>query len=46
MICVPEDSVNDAFDILRAANQEAFLIGEIAHAGSGEEQVELVGINQ
>ncbi|MDM3870082.1 phosphoribosylformylglycinamidine cyclo-ligase [Porticoccus sp. W117] len=45
VICVPADSVDDAFDILRASNQEAFLIGEIAQAASGEEQVELVGID-
>ncbi|MCV6605388.1 MAG: phosphoribosylformylglycinamidine cyclo-ligase, partial [Porticoccaceae bacterium] len=42
VICVPADSVDDTFDILRASNQEAFLIGEITHAEDGEEQVELV----
>ncbi|MGS2723100.1 phosphoribosylformylglycinamidine cyclo-ligase [Porticoccus sp. GXU_MW_L64] len=45
VICVPADSVENAFDILRASNQEAFLIGEITQAASGEEQVELVGID-
>ena len=45
VICVPADSVENALDILRASNEEAFLIGEISHAADGEEQVELVGIS-
>ena len=45
VICVPADSVENTFDILRASNEEAFLIGEIAHADGNEEQVELVGIS-
>ncbi|UTW45352.1 phosphoribosylformylglycinamidine cyclo-ligase [bacterium SCSIO 12696] len=46
VVCVPASAVDDVFDILRASNEEAYLIGEIAHASAGEEQVELVGLEE
>lgn len=40
--CVPAAEAYDALDTLRAANEHAFVIGEIAHANVGEAQIELV----
>jgi len=41
VVCVPSDATDDALDTLHAAGEDAFIIGHIAHAEDGEEQVEL-----
>ena len=41
VVCVPSDATETALDTLHAAGEDAFVIGHIAHAEEGEEQVEL-----
>ena len=43
VICVPQDAVQTALDTLHIAGEEAFVMGEIAHAEPGEQRVQLVG---
>lgn len=44
IVCVPTDAADKAIDTLHAAGEDAFIIGTIAHAEPGEEQVELQGL--
>ncbi len=46
VVCVPASTAADALDILHAAGEDAFIIGEIAHADDGEEQVELLNAHR
>lgn len=41
VICVPADVAEKALNVLKAAGEDAWLIGQIANAADGEEQVEL-----
>lgn len=41
VVCVPSEVAETAIDTLHAAGEDAFIIGHIAHAEAGEEQVEL-----
>ena len=41
VICVPAASLDEALATLTAAGEQAVVIGEIAHAGDGEPQVEI-----
>ncbi len=41
VVCVPNEVAQTALDVLHAAGEDAFIIGQIAHAEAGEEQVEL-----
>lgn len=43
VICVPSDKAEEALKLLAEANEDAWVIGSIAAASEGEEQVELVG---
>jgi len=43
VICVNADQKQQALDSLKASGENAWLIGEIADANAGEEQVEMVG---
>ncbi len=43
VICVPSDQQQQAIDSLKASGENAWLIGEIAVAAEGEEQVEIDG---
>ncbi|MGB1173796.1 MAG: phosphoribosylformylglycinamidine cyclo-ligase [Marinobacterium sp.] len=45
VICVPGNEADSAIEILSAAGEEAWLIGSIATASSGDEQVELAGLS-
>ena len=42
VICVPSDKTDEALKLLSDANETAWVIGSIAAASEGEEQVELV----
>ncbi len=44
VICVPQDKADATLDILRAAGEAPWVIGHIAAAAAGEEQVELSGL--
>ena len=44
VICVPSEVTETALDTLHAAGENAFVIGRIAHAEAGEEQVDLQGL--
>ncbi|MDO6593999.1 phosphoribosylformylglycinamidine cyclo-ligase [Neptuniibacter sp. 1_MG-2023] len=44
VICVPAEKQEEALSILADANEEAWVIGSIAEANNGEEQVELAGM--
>ncbi|MEM5537022.1 phosphoribosylformylglycinamidine cyclo-ligase [Neptuniibacter pectenicola] len=44
VICVPAEKQEEALSILAAANETAWVIGSIAEAKDGEEQVELAGM--
>ncbi|MDO6562268.1 phosphoribosylformylglycinamidine cyclo-ligase [Amphritea sp. 1_MG-2023] len=44
IICVPADTAEDALKILQDAGESPFIVGEIASAIDGEEQVELQGL--
>jgi phosphoribosylformylglycinamidine cyclo-ligase len=44
IVCVPSEAAEKAIDTLHAAGEDAFIIGTIAHAEPGEEQVELQGL--
>lgn len=44
IICVPADKQEEALQILKGAGEEAWVIGSIAEAAEGEEQVELNGL--
>lgn len=44
IVCVPSEATAKAIDTLHAAGEDAFIIGSIAHAEPGEEQVELQGL--
>ncbi|MEH6528498.1 MAG: phosphoribosylformylglycinamidine cyclo-ligase [Porticoccus sp.] len=44
IVCVPSEAAEKAIDTLHAAGEDAFIIGKIAHAEPGEEQVELQGL--
>lgn len=43
VVCVPSDKAEEALKLLAEANEDAWVIGSIAAASEGEEQVELVG---
>jgi len=43
VICVNADQKQQALDSLKASGENAWVIGEIADANAGEEQVEMVG---
>ncbi|EPJ49495.1 MAG: phosphoribosylaminoimidazole synthetase [Osedax symbiont Rs1] len=43
VICVPSDQQQQAIDSLKASGENAWLIGKIATAAAGEEQVEIDG---
>jgi phosphoribosylformylglycinamidine cyclo-ligase len=43
VICVPSDKAEEALKLLAEANEDAWIIGSIAAASEGEDQVELVG---
>lgn len=43
VICVPSNKAEEALKLLAEANEDAWVIGSIAAASEGEEQVELVG---
>jgi len=43
VICVKADQKQQALDSLKASGENAWVIGEIADANAGEEQVEMVG---
>ena len=45
VICVPGSEADKAIEILSAAGEEAWLIGSIANAAAGDEQVELAGMS-
>jgi phosphoribosylformylglycinamidine cyclo-ligase len=44
VICVPADQADKALDILTELGEQAWLLGEIAKAADGEDQVELKGL--
>jgi phosphoribosylformylglycinamidine cyclo-ligase len=44
VICMPEDMSKLAINVLKAAGEEAYLIGNIAHAKDSEEKVVLKGL--
>lgn len=44
VVCVPSDRADEALEILKAAGEEPFIVGQIAQADAGEEQVELKGL--
>jgi len=44
VLVVPAAETSNTIDILHASGENAFVIGDIAHANTGEEQVELKGI--
>jgi len=44
VIAIAADEVQNAMDILKASGEDAFIIGEIAHANEGEEQIQLEGL--
>jgi phosphoribosylformylglycinamidine cyclo-ligase len=44
VIVIAAAEAENAMDILKASGEEAFIIGEIAHANDGEEQIELTGL--
>ena len=41
VVALPKDQVNAAVELLAAEGENAWVIGEIANAGAGEEQVEI-----
>jgi len=43
VICVPAEEADNALNVLKAAGEEAWVIGSIENAADGEEQVELRG---
>ncbi|MDI3324445.1 phosphoribosylformylglycinamidine cyclo-ligase [Pontibacterium granulatum] len=43
VICVPAEEANNALNVLKAAGEDAWVIGSIENAADGEEQVELRG---
>lgn len=43
VICVPAEEAENALNVLKAAGEEAWVIGSIENATDGEEQVELRG---
>lgn len=45
VICVPQETATEALQMLQAAGETAWVIGHIAAASEGEEQVELVGMS-
>lgn len=45
IVCVPESEKEAALALLSAAGEQAWVIGSIAAADAGEEQVELAGLN-
>lgn len=44
VICVPADKQEEALQLLNEAGEDAWVIGSIASAQAGEEQVELAGL--
>ena len=44
IICVPSEKAEEALQILADEGESAWVIGSIADAAAGEEQVELVGL--
>ncbi len=44
IICVPQSEVDAALACLKNAGEDAWLLGHIAQAAEGEEQVELLGL--
>ncbi|WP_432473112.1 phosphoribosylformylglycinamidine cyclo-ligase [Amphritea sp. HPY] len=44
VICVPQDKAEEALSILKTAGEEPWVIGQIAAADAGEEQVDLSGL--
>ncbi|WP_415884199.1 phosphoribosylformylglycinamidine cyclo-ligase [Neptuniibacter sp. QD29_5] len=44
VICVPADKQDEALQLLNEAGEDAWVIGSIAAAQAGEEQVELAGL--
>ncbi|GGK69582.1 phosphoribosylformylglycinamidine cyclo-ligase [Amphritea balenae] len=44
VVCVPQDKTDEALSILKAAGEEPWVIGQIAAADAGEEQVDLSGL--
>ena len=44
IVAVPADSAESAVALLKSAGEEAFVVGHIAEATDGEEQVELLGV--
>lgn len=45
VICVPEETVDQALALLSAEGESAWVIGHIAAANADEEQVELIGMS-
>ncbi len=45
IVCVPQSEKEAALALLSAAGEQAWVIGSIAAADAGEEQVELAGLN-
>ncbi|WP_370278810.1 phosphoribosylformylglycinamidine cyclo-ligase [Pontibacterium sp.] len=43
VICVPAEEADNALNVLKAAGEDAWVIGSIENAADGEEQVELRG---
>lgn len=44
VVCVPQDKAEEALSILKTAGEEPWVIGQIAVADAGEEQVDLSGL--
>ena len=44
VIVVPANTADTALEILKEAGEAPFIVGEIATATEGEEQVELLGL--